>query len=270
MRLSVTTLAVIALTASITAHCHLAGGGHKQVCCEQISIYASGKSVAHLRAAVLPLLESDLPTALWWNGNFLEKAELFRRLSGVSDRLIYDSSAWPVVDLAGLASAITGICCADLSWTRLGLWRRQAAEAFNESHCRTALPRIQRVEVVHGCGPGAELRARLLACWVAAQLGWTADEARDRIRLECRRDDDATAVGIMSFTIAGENMEVCVRKNHGERTASASVSMPDACGLPRKRAFWPADDASLISQELDHNQPHKVYERTLSVAAAIS
>ena len=35
--------------ASITAHCHLAGGGGKQVCCEQISIHASGKNVAACR-----------------------------------------------------------------------------------------------------------------------------------------------------------------------------------------------------------------------------
>src|SRR5436190_22593522 len=39
------------LSASITAHCHLAGGGHKQVCCEQISINASGNSVAQLATA---------------------------------------------------------------------------------------------------------------------------------------------------------------------------------------------------------------------------
>ncbi len=260
------------LTASITAHCHLAGGGQKQVCCEQISIYASGKSIAHLAAAVLPLLESDLPTVLWWNGNFLERPELFRRLSAVSDRVLFDTSTWPAAPLRKLVETIadhshTGF--ADLSWTRLGLWRRFAAETFDEPHCRAALSSIRAVELIHGCGPGAKLRALLLGSWVAAQLDWSVAEARSRIQLQARRDNDTTAVGILSFTIAGDAIQVCVRKNHGERTASATVSMPDVCGLPRKRAFWPADDASLLSQELDRSAPHRVYERALALAAEI-
>src|SRR5882724_9086397 len=83
------------LSASIAAHCHLAGTGQKQVCCEQIAIHATGQSVAHLSSAVLPLLESDLPTIIWWQGSFLNKLDLFRRLVTVSNRVIYDTSTWP-------------------------------------------------------------------------------------------------------------------------------------------------------------------------------
>ncbi len=258
------------LTASITAHCHLAGGGQKQVCCEQISMYASGKSVAHVAAAVLPLLESDLPAVLWWRGNLLEQPNTFRRLSGVSDRICFDSSAWAVVDLAGLARTIAGKWCADFSWTRLGLWRRLAAEAFEECHCRAMLPAIRSVNVEHGRGEGARLRAVLLGCWFAAQVGWSPDETRDRVELIARDADDAANVGILSFTMTGENFKVRVFKSHGERTATAVVNVPEACGLPRKHAFWPKDDASLLSQELDRSTPHKVYERSLALAAAIS
>jgi glucose-6-phosphate dehydrogenase assembly protein OpcA len=255
------------LTASITAHCHLAGGGQKQVCCEQISMYASGKSVAHVAAAVLPLLESDLPAVLWWRGNLLERPDTFRRLSGVSDRILFDSSLWPVVDLAGLARAIAGKNCADLSWTRLGLWRRLAAEAFDEAHCCAILPAIRAVRVEHGRGEGARLRAVLLGCWFAAQAGWTPAETRDRVELVAVDAEDAANVGILSFTMTGDCGEVRVFKSHGERTATAVVNVPDACGLPRKRAFWPKDDASLLSQELDRTAPHAVYERTLRLAA---
>ena len=261
------------LTASITAHCHLAGGGRKQVCCEQISILAAGASVAHLPAAVLPLLESDLPTVLWWNGVFLERPELFRRLSAVSDRVLFDTSQWPAPDLAGLRQVIAAnprTNFADLSWTRLGLWRRLVAECFDEPHCREALPQIRQIEVVHGCGPGARLRALLYASWFAAQVGWTPRDAGMRVRLLARDDQDATSVGILSVSLKGDGIEVCVRKNYGERTASATVMVPEACGLPRKRAFWPTDDASLLSQELDCSTPHRVYERVLAIAAPIS
>jgi glucose-6-phosphate dehydrogenase assembly protein OpcA len=179
---------------------------------------------------------------------------------------------WPDADLAGLSRVIATnprISLADLSWTRLGLWRRLTADAFDEPHCRALLPAIRRVEVVHGCGPGARLRALLFACWFAAQVGWTTAETRDRVNLSCRQDDDATGVGILSVSLTGENVEVCVRKNHGEQTATAIVNVPDACGLPRKRAFWPADDPSLLSQELDCTTAHRVYERALALAAVL-
>jgi glucose-6-phosphate dehydrogenase assembly protein OpcA len=262
------------LSASIAAHCHLAGTGQKQVCCEQIAIHATGPSVAHLSSAVLPLLESDLPTIVWWQGSFLNKLDLFRRLVAVSNRVIYDTSTWPNphAQLANLARVITEYprCSfADLSWTRLGLWQRLAAEFFDEPHCRNELLRIRAVDIVHGRGPGAGLRAVLYGSWVAAQLRWTVPDAAARIHLSEREDRDATSVGILSVTLRTNDAMFSIRKNHGERTASATIEMPNACGLPRTRAFWPADDASLLSQELDRSARNTVYEKALAMAVAL-
>lgn len=264
---------VAELSASITAHCHLAGGG-KQVCCEQISIEASGNSVAHLASAVLPLLESDLPTVVWWPGNCLLRPQIFTRLGAVADRFLFDTSQWekPVEYLAGLAKtieAMRGCQFADLSWTRLGLWRKLAAEMFDEPHCREELMRLKSVEIVHGCGPGAGLRALLYGSWMAAQLGWPPATAKSRLRLHERADCDATSVGILSVTLRSDDATFAIQKNHGQRTATAKISMPEICGLPRTRAFWPADDTSLLSQELDYTARHTVYERALAMAAAI-
>jgi glucose-6-phosphate dehydrogenase assembly protein OpcA len=261
------------LGAAISAHCHLAGGG-KQVCCEQIAIHAGGAGIAHLGAAVLPLLESDLPTVLWWPGNFLQHVDLFRRLIAVADRLIFDTSQWPdaLESLGALArtiAAVRGCRFADLSWTRLGLWRRLAAEMFDEPHCRAELAQLASVEVLHGWGPGAALRARLYAGWIAGQLGWSVATAKARTRLNTRDDRDATSVGILAVTLRSAAATFTVRKNHGQRTATAHVEMPDICGLPRTRAFWPTDDASLLSQELDHPLRHSVYERALAMSAAM-
>jgi len=262
------------LSASISAHCHLAGTGQKQVCCEQIAIHASGQSVAHLGSAVLPLLESDLPTIMWWQGNFLTRMDLLGRLVAVADRVIYDTSTWPGPQrqLAGLVRLVTGYprCSfTDLSWTRLGLWRKLAAEFFDEPRCRTELTQIREVDIMHGRGPGAALRAWLYGAWLAAQLRWPLPGARDRIRLSEREDPDATSVGMLSIAIKTGDATFSIRKNHGESTASATVDMPNACGLPRKRAFWPADDASLLSQELDQPARDRVYEKALVIAASL-
>ncbi len=262
------------LSASITAHCHLAGGGQKQVCCEQISIYASGESAGQVSSAVLPLLESDLPTVLWWQGEFLARPELFRRLVAVADRLIYDTSAWkdagPSLDALYKASLEQSHCAfADLSWTRLEFWRKLTAECFDDPQMRALLNQIQSVDIVHGCGPGAGLRARLFGGWIAAQLKWTPADAAAKLHLSCREDTDATTVGLLSVELKAGPATITVRKNYGERTASAQVTMPNACGLPRKRAFWPTDDTSLLSQELDQHTAPTVYQRALAMAAQL-
>ena len=259
------------LSAAISAHCHLAGGERKQVCCEQIAIRASGSGVDQLNTVVLPLLESDLPTVFWWPGDFLKQIDLFHDLVGVADRIIFDTSAWadPIPQLGALAGVIAEhrhCNFADLSWTRLGLWRRLVAEFFDEPRCRAELNNIRAVEIEHGCGAGAGLRARLLGAWIAAQLNWPLADATAKIHLTEREDTDTTSVGIISFAIKTDAATFSIRKNHGELTASTAISMPQMCGLPRRRAFRPLDDASLLSEELDHSLRHVVYERTLTMA----
>jgi glucose-6-phosphate dehydrogenase assembly protein OpcA len=262
------------LSAAISAHCHWAGGERKQVCCEQIAIRASGTGVEKLKPVVLPLLESDVPVVIWWPGDFLQQIEMFRRLTDVAGRIIYDTSSWvkPDAQLAALAGVIAknrDCSFADLSWTRLGLWRRLAAEFFDEPHCRAELNKIRAIEIEHGNGPGAGVRARLLGAWVASQLNWSVTDATATIHFTERDDHDATSVGIISFVIKTDAATFSVRKNHGELTATARTEMPTLCGLPHKRAFRPTDDASLLSEEFDHSVRHAVYERALIMASQL-
>jgi glucose-6-phosphate dehydrogenase assembly protein OpcA len=267
-----------ALTASITAHCHLAGAGAKQVCCEQISINAAGDAVEQLATAVLPLLESDLPTILWWQPDRFQPDDVFQRLCAVADRVIFDSSTWPAQP--GLAELFTRIgetmrrhdrCqFADLSWTRLGWWQKLTADMFEDAPCRSQLEQINRIEIAHGGGDGARLRAVLYAAWFAAQTGWSADQIAGRVRLTRQDRPDADAAGLLRIRLQSPAATFNIRRSYGERTAIAVVEMPTACGLPRKRAFWPTDDLLLLSQELDSFQPHQLYARSLPLAAALA
>jgi hypothetical protein len=109
----------------------------------------------------------------------------------------------------------------------------------------------------------------LYGSWFAAQLRWPLTEATARIHLSELDDQDATSVGLSSIAIKADEATFSIRKNYGESTASATVDMPNACGLPRKRAFWPTDDASLLSQELDHPARDPVYEKALAIAASL-
>jgi glucose-6-phosphate dehydrogenase assembly protein OpcA len=262
------------LRAAISAHCHLAGGGGKQVCCEQISIEAAGASVAHVPGAVLPLLESDLPTVLWWESNFLRQPELFDRLAGVSDRVLYDTSQWIEArkQLGELLAAIgryRHCVFSDLSWTRLAQWREMTAEMFDRESCRNELGDVDALRVTHGPGPGAVLRATLFGAWLATRSGWSAAETAQRLEVRQCPESEPVSAGLLTVEICAGRSRFVLRKNHGESTASSSVSTPEWVSLPRKRAFWPTDDVSLLSQELDHTARHRVYEQALRMAAAI-
>ena len=262
------------LSASISAHCQLAGDGRKQVCCEQISIRASGESTGQLASAALPLLESDLPTVIWWQGNFMARPDSFRHLIAGADRLIYDTATWeaPELFLSALARvAIEQPRCrfADLSWTRLEFWRKLTAECFDDPQCRAMLERLRSVEIAYGSRPGGRLRALLYGGWLAAQLHWTPQDATAKIRVSGRKDAEASATGLLSVELKADDATVCIRKNCGELTASAQVTMTPVCGRPRKRAFWPTDDASLLSQELDRSAHDAVYQWALAMAAAL-
>ena len=243
------------LSSTVTARCQLAAGGRKQVCCEQISITAGERRVGQVASAVLPLLEGDLPTVLWWRGNFNEQPSLFQRWENVVTRVIFDSSAVP----CGSNLPANGT---DLNWTRLALWRELLADCFEEPIARTALPAMERLTVVHGCGPGARWRALLFA-------GWVRTHAPVQVEFRCREDRDATAVGLLSVELSGPGATAKLWKNFGEWTASAQVTMPHVCGLSRQQAFAPLDEAALLARELEQPSPMDSYRQALAGVAAL-
>ncbi|MBI5684816.1 MAG: glucose-6-phosphate dehydrogenase assembly protein OpcA [Verrucomicrobia bacterium] len=87
-----------ALTAAVTALCHLPSPGNPQVCSELITLRTGRGGAGNVPGAVLPLLEPDLPVVLWWalptdaeqlkvGRDSVEPASEKRRLDGVSPHL---------------------------------------------------------------------------------------------------------------------------------------------------------------------------------------
>jgi glucose-6-phosphate dehydrogenase assembly protein OpcA len=240
------------LSATVTAYCQLAGGGRQQVCCEQISITAGGNRVPQVVSATLPLLEADLPTVVWWRGNPAAASPIFAS----ADRVLFDSAQGNQFPTTLPAK------CADLNWTRLALWREMLADCFEDPLARAALPAMERLTIVHGCGPGAKLRAQLFAGWIRAQ-------SPVRVEFHCRQDGEATAVGLLSVELSGPAATVKLWKNFGERTASAQVTMPHVCSLPSKRAFRSVDEAALLARELEQPSPPQGYRQALAGVAVL-
>jgi glucose-6-phosphate dehydrogenase assembly protein OpcA len=262
------------LTAALNAHSHLAAGSRQQVCCEQISLRAVGAAVAQLSSTVLSLLEGDLPTVLWWRGNFLDHPDHFERLQSVAQRIIFDSATGrdPHRRLPQLAERLrrpTTQVYADLSWTRLMQWRRLMADCFDNEQFRPLLPQLRNAVITHGHRHGARLRALLYAGWLATQLRWPPEEATEQVLVRECSGGAAVDMGIESVEISGGGSHLRLQRDCGENAAMAVVTTQEFCSLPRKQALQRPSETALVSQELHHVVPHATYERAVAMAALL-
>jgi glucose-6-phosphate dehydrogenase assembly protein OpcA len=156
----------------ISAHCHLAGKGERQICSEQITFQLDGEMVSALPNIVFSHLDSDLPLYFWWQEDFREPLD--KKFWAWVDRLIYDSASWNapaeqfrlVQKIRTLTEIRTVLC--DLNWTRLIGPRYAIAQLFDHSYALARLNKIERVFI--SCSK--QTTGLLLIGWLAAQLGW--------------------------------------------------------------------------------------------------
>ncbi len=168
----------------VQAHCQIDRHGEKSVCTEQISFLLDGPSPGLLRNVVLAHLDSDLPLAFWWRGEFSDAFEegLYSRI----DRFLYDSEGWasprnPLLRLLECQrSAPSPFVMHDLAFTRLNAIRHAIAKAFDRSLVARGLPALSEISIRHA--PGFRMSALHLAAWVAGRLESTIDAAASSAR----------------------------------------------------------------------------------------
>lgn len=155
----------------------------KQVCCEQVTLIATGADAAKLPSVITSLLVADVPTVLIWKGGIDGGDEVLQSLIKIADRALIDSSedlnperrllAWGSLFNGSLGDAAPG----DLSWEHASSWRSLIADAFDPTEVREHLPALESV-IVHyssrSAPPHSGLsQALLLAGWLAQALRWT-------------------------------------------------------------------------------------------------
>ncbi len=167
----------ISARAWVQAHCQIDRNGEKSVCTEQISFILSGNSPGLLRNAVLANLDSDLPLAFWWRGEFSDAFE--ERLYSRIDRLLFDSESWALPRnqfirlLESQAGASTPFVMHDLAFTRLNSIRHAIASAFDRPAVAGKIPALSEVAIRFA--DGYHMSALYLAAWVALRLGARID-----------------------------------------------------------------------------------------------
>ena len=254
----------------ISAHCHVAGVGSKQVCSEQISFLLKGACVTLLPSIVFSHLDSDLPFYVWWQDELREPVH--PQLWAWVDRLIYDSHGWEdfraqmrLLESAEQEANQRIVLC-DLNWTRLDSLRFALAQFFDHpaSHHNFAKINSLRIDLA----PGFRSTAVLFAGWLAAQLNWSTEKA-------------TTPNNLRFVSPSGQKIEVELRERPGEPIGEVAMASGDVeflvahakCGdllevsrgkpgekrMPQLMPAGKNDPVSLMSQELARGGPHHVY-----------
>lgn len=286
------------LQARVTAYCQLPPDGGKQLCCERVTIAASGRAIEQLPGAVLPLLVPDLPYFLWWLGDPPFESETFIDLAETADRMIVDSAAFrsPYKTLTWLAEPSSDRfqppAISDLNWARLKPWRQVTAQFFDAPGRRPQLGRIQSVIIGHAAGKRGAAnpsQALLLASWLATRLGWQVDSCRSENRdllIEMGHGGSPVSVGVRPSPprgqAAGDLVSLRLETGGAEPAAFAVNRAEDGLcaettaelsgGESQRRVarMDPLSDTELVCDELEIAGRDPIYEDALRLVGQLA
>jgi len=178
------------LMASVSAHCHLASDGEKQICSEQITLNARGATGPELISVVLPLTISGLPIYLWWRAGNFDMPPYFDQILRVTQHVIVDSARFAATgaDLRALAAWLEKhsgrMRISDLNWARATPWREVMAQCFDSPDRRPYLSRIRELRIEYEMESerltAQRAQGLLLTAWLATRLGWQFQRAESR------------------------------------------------------------------------------------------
>lgn len=254
----------------ISAHCHIAGKGERQVCSEQITFQLDGETVAGLPNIVFSHLDSDLPLYFWWQGDFHE--HLDEKLWGWIDRLIYDSASWKnpaaqfalVKKISELTEARTIMC--DLNWSRLLGTRYALAQLFDHSCALARLNTIRRVSIT----TSSHSTGLLLLGWLAAQLNWKFQSLIDRKSFVSKNGQSVefeiivsgeAAISRCQFECADRVFEIT--REAGSEFYHAHISGDAASEQSMLVSAGKSDLTDILLVELSRGGKHPLYAKAL-------
>ena len=242
--------------------------GKQVVCSEQLSFFLEGGNAAQVQNIVFAHLDSDLPLAVWWQGDLTSNFE--ERFYSEIDRLFIDSAEWkdPQAEFEMLEEAHDGKTSDfevhDLSWTRSHFLRSALAGCFQDAVALSKLPHVEQIEITHA--PGQRLAALLLAAWIAVRLGYTVDPGGKAIRFVKREGgtvrlalrEGVSGCSLQQLALTGPDLRAEVRRD----PASVFVHVCASCGSHAHEEVLPADsetEAELISSQLSRAHGTSLY-----------
>ena len=253
----------------ISAHCHLAGKGERQICSEQITFELDGDMVSALPNIVFSHLDSDLPLYFWWQGEFREPLD--KKLWGWVDRLIYDSASWEtpeqqfrlVQKIRTLTEVRTVLC--DLNWTRLLGARFALAQLFDHSCALARVGNILRISIT--CA--RRTSGLLLLGWLAGRFGWKLSENERFLSPDDHPIDfeitvsEGPTIGRCAFECTDASLEIA--RDSGSDYFHARIN---CAGITDTMMLVPAgksETADILVDELSRGGGHPLYRKALAL-----
>lgn len=295
----------------VSAVCHARGegSGGRRVCCEQVTLRASGRYAVELPSAATPLLISDLPVFLYWRDSLAPArstdATIFQSLAEAADRLVLDSAEFanPLTDLVFLVqltarSRSLDLALSDLNWSRLTSWRALLASFYDVQEYRPALELVSRasIEYVAPIHAPEEIapQALMLAGWLAGRLGWQLlpdklDQEPDRQKRSLLFEKDGRRIQLELRRVSRPEMkqgrlarvELCaeaetgsssfvVRRSEDGLYLETQVARGEEVRAARVLKVRNRSAAVLLGRELEIVGHDTVYEEALRLAATLS
>jgi glucose-6-phosphate dehydrogenase assembly protein OpcA len=261
------------IQAWISAHCHLTGGGTREVCSEQIAFLLEGTGPETMRSVLFSHLDSDLPLYLWWQGPFTGSLDV--QLWRWVDRFLFDSCSWrnPSRQMQilreSVASARSRIVLCDLNWRRLIYLRLAMAQMFDQPWAAEKLSTIRELTIVFH--PEYQTTAVLLVAWFASQLRWELIEHSDtEFKFAARGAQEPVRVILQA--VPGEWVsEVQIAFGQGSFDLNWSgkfleCSWSDYQGVKQLLPAGGTTVVDLVSEELARGGEHVTYLRALGLA----
>jgi len=281
------------VTAQVSASCPIQKQSQSTlVCCEYITLSGTATALERIGGLISELIIGELPKFIWWKGTPDPDYGLFQRLSGLSNSVIIDSSAFhkTETDLLRIRSLTDqGTPVADLNWRRLAPWQELTAEAFDAPERRASLKEVDKVTIDYEKGNLAQ--ALMFLGWLASRLKWkpvsyekeSGDYEIRRIKLtsEDQRTVEAELAGIpvadvgeipgdlISLRLGSTNMEAdCCTVLCSETTGCMRMEAhggAQSCRIQQVSPLFDQKTEFLLSQQLQRWGREMLYEESLAV-----
>lgn len=235
--------------ARVFAECWKPFSSSQQICAEGVEVVTDAARMEEAAQLLVPLKAADLPAVLWCRGAGVFQFRAFDHLFPVADKIIVDSSKVPhaaaaIGFLRGLRAR--GYRVGDLHWTRLTGWREILSHLFDDGALRAS--DVVSARLTYG-GPHASTCALYFGAWI--------EEAIPRARVSVVGETSNTdAPGLRSVTLSSATCELALTREAGSILVSG-------CGRHYRSPLPPADEESLMRQELKFLGPDPVFEKVL-------
>lgn len=274
------------MTATVSAHCAIRSGD-KAGCYELVNIDAGPNDLRAMPSLLSQLDISDLPMFAWWVGPVQMDSPEFRRIAGVVERVIIDSSQFsdPLASFRAYREYVDEgdtFAASDLTWSRLLTMRELVAQSFDIPAAIEMLAGIRRIDISHH--PDGFAHAMLMAGWLTSRLGFEPSSATRlpnvllltasgqdghnlQIVLESTRSGGR---GIRSIRMVGHSAQKSSRVSIRRVDDDRAVVNIDLTGMPRQNRMVHCDegyDDQVLGMELMQFGRDAIYQESLAIAS---